>query len=357
MSVAIIALPAKLPPSSQPAERASSTDASAPGADFASLLLGQLAVGTDFSPIIVENAQLLPERDTSAAIGTEQPPLDAAAMLAALGMIPPQQVPGKVDAPPPDDSTSPLLTDLNVKESATGRVETSTTEPMKALANTLKTSQTIPAEDVSSTTLLPPAPGADDKAAKVAAIDFALPKTEALPAGNFKEEGRATGIASLSPHTPVTIARNDAALKIETPVHDRAWANDFSQKIVWLATSDKQSAQLTLNPPQMGPIEISLTISKDSASAFFVSQNAEVREAIETALPRLREMLAGAGIELGQAHVGAESFRQQMGNEEARQGAPRWRGDNAILAGDSGHSLAGQTITTQRGNSLVDIFA
>ena len=71
-------------------------------------------------------------------------------------------------------------------------------------------------------------------------------------------------------------------------------------KIVWLTANDQKFAQLTLNPPQMGPIEISLNINKDTASAYFISPNAEVREAIETALPRLREMLAGVGIELGQ---------------------------------------------------------
>lgn len=103
----------------------------------------------------------------------------------------------------------------------------------------------------------------------------------------------------------------------------------------------------------MGPIEISLNINKDTASAYFISPNAEVREAIETALPRLREMLAGVGIELGQTNVGAQS-QQESGNQEARAGAPRWITDTAILGKDSGRN---QTTIAQRGNSLVDTFA
>lgn len=349
MSVAIISPPAKQPPSSPPADSANSTEASASGAAFASLLLGQLAIATNFSPAITERTPLLSDTNNDVAITTEQPAQDAAAMLAALGMIAPGQVAGTVDTPAPDEGSSLLLPNLPAKESATALTKTS--------ADTFNTGLEIPADGDSSTFVLPPPLSAEEKAAKVAATDFSLPKIEIPAAGSLKDEIQAPGMASLSPHPSVTTPRNDGVLKVETPVHDHAWAGDFSQKIVWLATSDKQVAQLTLNPPQMGPIEISLTLNKDSASAFFVSQNAEVREAIESALPRLREMLASAGIELGQANVGAESFRQQAGNNETRQGAPRWMGDNAILAGDSGRSLAGQTVIAQHGKSLVDIFA
>ncbi|MDR1276751.1 MAG: flagellar hook-length control protein FliK [Candidatus Accumulibacter sp.] len=141
--------------------------------------------------------------------------------------------------------------------------------------------------------------------------------------------------------------------EVRTPVGNSAWADDFNQKIVWLAKNDAQSAQITLNPPQLGPIEVSLNLDKGNATAFFVSANSEVRESIETAIPRLREMLAGAGIELGQAHVGAESFRQPT-----RENAPdlsRWMGDEAILAESPTARTRG--VALRSGNGLVDTFA
>ena len=150
---------------------------------------------------------------------------------------------------------------------------------------------------------------------------------------------------------------SQSRLEVATPLRDPAWANDFSQKIVWLASNDKQSAQITLNPPDMGPIEISLNLSKDGANAFFVSTNAEVRETIEAALPRLKEMLADVGIQLGQSNVGSESSRQQMENQEARQGSPRLRADNAILGADLPGTLPGQAVTAQGINGLVNTFA
>ncbi len=110
-------------------------------------------------------------------------------------------------------------------------------------------------------------------------------------------------------------------MHIETPLKNQAWPAEFGQKIVWMTTQDKQSAQITLNPPQLGPIEISLNVKNDQATAVFVSANAEVRAVIESAMPRLREMLEGAGVQLGQTNVSAESFRQSAdGRQWQRQG-------------------------------------
>ncbi|MES2770546.1 MAG: flagellar hook-length control protein FliK [Pseudomonadota bacterium] len=157
---------------------------------------------------------------------------------------------------------------------------------------------------------------------------------------------------STSSATPSTVSAS-----VHTPLHHNDWANDFSQKIVWLANNDKQFAQLSLNPAQMGPIEISLNVSKDNASAFFTSPHPEVREAMEAALPRLREMLSAVGIELGQTNVSAESFKQQSEQGKTPAGLSHWNADNAIL---DPLSTAHSSVVPQsqnKGNSLVDLFA
>jgi flagellar hook-length control protein FliK len=100
-----------------------------------------------------------------------------------------------------------------------------------------------------------------------------------------------------------------------------------------------------------------LSLDKGNATASFVSANAEVRDAIETALPRLREMFANAGIELGQTNVSAESFKQQAGSGEGHRSASQWRSDNAILVADTAGSQADGASAIQRGSGMVDIFA
>ena len=148
---------------------------------------------------------------------------------------------------------------------------------------------------------------------------------------------------------------NNAQLTISTPVGGPDWPDDFGQKIIWLAKNDRQSAQITLNPPQTGPIEVSLNLDKNTASAVFVSANPDIRESIESAIPRLREMFASAGIELGQAHVSAESFHQQkrdMNPEASRLGK-----DNAILSESSvgAPQIRSGILPPRKG--FIDIFA
>lgn len=172
-----------------------------------------------------------------------------------------------------------------------------------------------------------------------------------IPSSTSNTPNALQGTGNASP-SPLPLA-----LKVETPLRSHAWNEDFSQKVVWMASNDKQAAQITINPPDMGPIEISLNLNKDNASAFFVSQNAEVRASIETALPRLKEMLANVGIELGQSNVSSQSSQQQHGNQETRHGTPRWIADNAILGGDSADKLVVRTTAAVSGTGLVDLFA
>jgi len=106
-----------------------------------------------------------------------------------------------------------------------------------------------------------------------------------------------------------------------------------------------------LNPPELGPLQITLTITNDQASAQFVSQHAAVREAIDAAMPRLREMLAEGGITLGNTSVSAESSGQQA---QAEQGTSRYLQRSAAQA-DTGGAFLPAPLRTLRG--MVDIFA
>lgn len=100
------------------------------------------------------------------------------------------------------------------------------------------------------------------------------------------------------------------SVQVDQPVGQPKWGGEFVQKIVWLTSQQHQVAEIHLNPAHLGPVEVMLSISQDQATAQFVSPHLAVREAIEQALPRLREMMAENGIQLGNVMVGAESFQQ-----------------------------------------------
>ena len=147
-----------------------------------------------------------------------------------------------------------------------------------------------------------------------------------------------------------------AQVTLNAPFAHSAWGNEFNQKITWLATQREQSAELHLNPPQLGALEVAIKINGDQAAAVFTSPHAAVREAIENSLPKLRELLADNGITLGNVTVGDQSAREQFNREHASSPAPApiargWEKISPVLHAGAGIAMAHR----QRG--MVDVFA
>lgn len=151
------------------------------------------------------------------------------------------------------------------------------------------------------------------------------------------------------------LATQVAPLVINTPVSQGRWADEFSQKITWLASSKQdQSAELHLNPPQLGPLDVVLKVSGDQATALFTSPHAAVRDVLEQSIPKLREMLADNGIMLGNATVSDQAPHDQRG-EFANQGrtAPSGR----VMEFTPSNASTSRTTPIIRHNGIVDTFA
>lgn len=327
-------------------------DSSAATQDFAALLFGQMI---PLSPSVVQNVQ-------QQVANKDETPQDSDtgtnpnALIAALGAIP-LETRQEVAAPAGDSTAA----------AATSNDRSRTAPPLADLKGSNAKAETVPtAVGTEAAAMTPPqtAP-TDDKAAKfavpVAAAAAAEVKTaEPLSADTASANAvsAAAAAAGGAKQTQTAVHHDSATLTVQTPVRDANWANDLGQKVVWLANNDKQSAQITLNPPQMGPIEVSVKIDNGSATASFVSASQETRDALETAMPRLREMFASAGIELGQTNVGAESFRQQTASDyNGSTGNATRSDDNAILGTSATIPLTSRVFGGQQGNGRVDIFA
>lgn len=144
---------------------------------------------------------------------------------------------------------------------------------------------------------------------------------------------------------------------ITTPVGQHGWAEEFSQKISWIGTQQNQVAELRLNPPNLGPLDVVLKISDNQATALFASPHGAVREAVENALPKLREILADNGITLGNTTISDQAPRDRDMDGFMGQGfgtaAQREVDDTA--SGSSGAPPA--TAPIRRHNGMVDTFA
>lgn len=133
-------------------------------------------------------------------------------------------------------------------------------------------------------------------------------------------------IASTGVSVPVTTAATPGSLgapMISTPLGHPKWGNDFSQQVAGLTQNIKtgpQTIEMRLDPPDLGPIRISISLNDGVAQAMFVSPHANVRNAVENALPQLQQQLAQSGISLGQTSVSDQGQTQQQGTDSNGSG-------------------------------------
>ena len=91
----------------------------------------------------------------------------------------------------------------------------------------------------------------------------------------------------------------------------------MSGRVVWMAREGVQQAALKLNPANLGPVEVRLTMNNEQISVTFIANHAATREALEQALPRLRESFTENGMELADAEVTQHSSEQQHQDDAA----------------------------------------
>jgi flagellar hook-length control protein FliK len=99
---------------------------------------------------------------------------------------------------------------------------------------------------------------------------------------------------------------------VAVPVHDPRWPQAIAAEVRWCTDSGVQSATLRLVPDNLGPMEMHVDIKDNQVNVNFGAANAETRHALEQSLPRLRELLAGSGLSLGQASVQQEARRESQ---------------------------------------------
>ncbi len=142
-------------------------------------------------------------------------------------------------------------------------------------------------------------------------------------------------------------------LPVQTPAGAQAWAEDVGNQVRWMLGRAESKAELVLTPPNLGKLEVSISLSGDQTTAQFVASSQAARDALEQALPRLREMLQQAGIQLGQANVSTSGEQPAQGGDEGGRGGGR--GGEGQIADAASESSHGQWL--RRHDGMVDTFA
>jgi len=151
---------------------------------------------------------------------------------------------------------------------------------------------------------------------------------------------------------------NNGNNSLTPQVGSTAWDQALGQKVVWMAGGGQQSASLTLNPPDLGPMQVVLNVTNSHATVTFTSAQPEVRQALENAMPKLREMLGDAGIQLGQASINSGSPQQQnTASQQSSSGNSSHTSGNTIDAIETTASTIVRASPISSGLGLVDTFA
>lgn len=106
------------------------------------------------------------------------------------------------------------------------------------------------------------------------------------------ESGQANTLQALQ--RPLDLQQTEASQKLQ-------------ERINIMMSKNIQRADIRLDPPELGSVHIRVNMSGEQASVQFQAQTQQARDALETTMPRLREMLEQQGINLADTQVGEQS--------------------------------------------------
>ncbi|MDX1694212.1 MAG: flagellar hook-length control protein FliK [Ketobacteraceae bacterium] len=129
------------------------------------------------------------------------------------------------------------------------------------------------------------------------------------------------------------------------------WAGELGQRLMMMVGSRLQVAEIRLDPPDLGPMEVKVRMQQEQTHVVFNSQHAVVRDALEQALPRLREMFEQNGLSLGDVDVQDQTAQQKESDENHDQVA-----GGLDTEGDA-ETTATETVTVTTSDRLVDFYA
>ncbi|MHB1239311.1 MAG: flagellar hook-length control protein FliK [Gammaproteobacteria bacterium] len=145
---------------------------------------------------------------------------------------------------------------------------------------------------------------------------------------------------------------------LNLPPSHPAWPGDLGSRVQWMLDRQLSSANLRLNPPDLGPLEVRVTVHQDQAQVSFASHQVLVRDALEAALPKLREMLAGNGLTLAGVNISHHSMtdRGHHDGSDSNFGGTQGRvsgvaGAGGVDANSPGSALRAMAV------GLLDLYA
>ncbi|RZL03304.1 MAG: flagellar hook-length control protein FliK [Rubrivivax sp.] len=192
--------------------------------------------------------------------------------------------------------------------------------------------------------------GATDASAKGA--DFASTLSTEMMRGLAAKTAEASATAQTSA---------SLAPQVNSPEFPQALADRVGMWVNAAGEDGTMSAELHLNPAEMGPISVKISLDGQSAHVDFAAANLETRRAIEASLPMLSASLDEAGFSLGGSGVSDQTPQQQFNHQASGQpgGAPAWGGGTSGQAPSGGDAVEGRAVAAAQAGRRggLDLYA
>ncbi len=119
---------------------------------------------------------------------------------------------------------------------------------------------------------------------------------------------------------------------------DAAWPQSMASQLAFMQVHRQSSAELQLNPAELGGMHVKLEVDNGAVNASFVCQHQAVAELVQDAMPRLRDAMQQGGMQLAQTSVSTGDFSQQ---QSASQGSSAQNQGSGSGSGNSGSRYGG----------------
>lgn len=158
------------------------------------------------------------------------------------------------------------------------------------------------------------------------------PGSENSSSGFAQQLSQAAGQQGMN---SLTQARAEQAAQAPLQLNRELAGEQMAERVQMMMSKNLKNIDIRLDPPELGRMQIRMSINGDGATVHFTVANQQARDVIEQSMPRLREMLAQQGVQLGDSSV-----QQQASGQQQKRYADSGQGNSA--QGGSGRGFQGE---------------
>ena len=152
--------------------------------------------------------------------------------------------------------------------------------------------------------------------------------------------------------------RNELLIRENILFNKQELANNLQQQIGIMLSRNLKSVDVRLDPPELGAMQVKLSVNNEQAAVNFVVSNSMTKDALEASMPRLKELLEQQGLQLGNADVKQQSSQQGDNMNSDEQANPETEGGARLNAEDELLTEQSEALNRQMNSPWkVDYFA